>query len=49
MATFAWDLLNCIPPIVIATIFFAAFQVEQYMGVNLLAVFLLLVSSLWAW
>ena len=45
MATFAWDLLNCIPPVAIAIIFFAAFQIEQYMGINLVAVLLLLVSQ----
>ena len=45
MATFAWDLLNCIPPVAITIILFAAFQIEQYNGINLVAVLLLLVSQ----
>ena len=43
-ATFAWDLINALLPIVVSVILFAAFQVEAYTGDGLAAVFFLLVS-----
>ena len=43
-ATFAWDLINCLLPVTISVIFFAAFQIDAYTGDGLAAVFLLLVG-----
>ena len=44
MATFLWDLISAVVPIVISVVMFAAFQSTGYTGENLAAVALLLVS-----
>ena len=44
MATFLWDLICAVVPIVISVVIFAAFQSTGYTGENLAAVALLLVS-----
>ncbi len=43
-ATFAWDLINALLPVIISFILFAAFQIEAYEGDGLAAIFLLLVG-----
>ena len=45
LATFAWDLLNALVPIIISIIIFAAFRVEAFSSPEaLIAIFVLLVS-----
>lgn len=45
LATFAWDLLNALVPIIISIIIFAAFRVEAFSSSEaLVAIFVLLVS-----
>ena len=46
LATFAWDLLNALIPVVLTVIVFAAFQINGYKGQNIGALFLLLVCVL---
>lgn len=46
LATFAWDILNSLIPVIFSIILFAAFQVEGYTGAGLAGVFLLLVLNL---
>ncbi len=43
-ATFAWDLINALLPVIISFILFAAFQLEAYEGDGLAAILLLLVG-----
>ena len=43
LATFAWDLLNALIPVLVSLIIFAAFQVEAFSGEGLAAIFILLV------
>ena len=43
LATFAWDLLNALVPVVISFVLFAAFQVDGYTGQALGGILLLLV------
>ena len=43
LATFAWDMVNCLIPIVAIFILFAAFNITGFQGVNLVAILLLLV------
>ena len=48
LATFAWDLLNALVPIVISVIIFAAFRVDAFSSPEaLVAIFVLLVSGHW--
>ncbi len=44
LATFAWDLLNALVPVIVSVILFAAFQVDAFTGEGLAAIFVLLVS-----
>ena len=43
LATFLWDLLNCLPPVILTIVLFAAFRVEEFSGPNLGILTLLLV------
>lgn len=43
LATFCWDLLNALVPVIVSVILFAAFQVDAFSGEGLAAIFLLLV------
>ena len=46
MATFTWDLLNALVPIILSIVIFAAFRVDAFSeSESLLAIFLLLVSK----
>ena len=45
LATFAWDMVNCLIPIVAIFILFAAFNLTGFQGVNLAAILLLLVRD----
>ena len=47
IATFAWDLLNALVPVILSVTIFAAFQVDGYTGDGLAGVFLLLVQSVY--
>ena len=44
LATFAWDMVNSLPLIILIIIAFAAFNENGFRGENLAAIFLLLVS-----
>ena len=47
LASFVWDFLNALIPVVISIIIFAAFQVEAYSSAKVLgAIFLLLVCTI---
>ena len=46
LATFAWDMVNSLPPIILIVIAFAAFNEDGLRGENLAAIFLLLVRPL---
>ncbi len=46
LATFAWDLLNALVPIIISIVIFAAFRVDAFSSLEaLVTIFVLLVSS----
>ena len=45
MATFLWDLISALVPVVITMVIFAAFQTTGYTGENIAAVGLLLVRG----
>ena len=47
MATFLWDLISCLVPVILSVIIFAAFQATGYTGEGLAGVAMLLVSCVW--
>ena len=47
LASFSWDLLNCLIPVFLTFILFLAFQVDGYKGTGLFAVFIILVNTLY--
>ncbi len=49
MATFAWDLINALVPVIISFILFAVFQIDAYTGDGLAAILLLLVLVGGSW
>jgi ATP-binding cassette subfamily A (ABC1) protein 3 len=48
LATFLWDLLNCLPSLILSLILIAAFQVEELTGPNLGVLTLLLIFLYWS-